>query len=564
MGKGSRNRETRVTDQSVNNGTVKLSKKQLIRLQEKKKRTNKIIKWSIAALVAVVIVAAIIITSLPHVPNLEKQLVAENEHFKVDGAMFAYVVYDYVNQYGSYLSSYGYNMALGLLNQTTTYKSGSTSQTWYAYFCGLAESRLAETVSLASKAKEEGMTLSDEDIKEIDESMNELKQYALKSGYGGINKFLNAAYTPGVTAGAVRRVMEMETLAYNYYDKYIDSLEYNDEQFDKYREDNPGSFLKLDYVSYTFTETYVKDATAEQKAEAYAKAKAAAQAFKDTYTTVEAFKNAIIELEQAKEAEKNTSGTTSGTASGSGDSQTSEIESHKSDALTDAEKEKILSNYISEGKLYDKTKAEAEATKDYYEWAYSEDRAVNDMYMLENKASNGDLSYTVYIIEKPVYIDDYASKDVMHILFSVDTSLTGSAADKAFAKAKEEADKILAEYNNGDKTADAFKALAKEHTDDSNGEDGGLYKNVTKGQMVEEFENWIYDETREAGNVDLVKTKYGWHMMYFVGDGMTAWKVTAENGLKSDDYSEHLEELEEQFELEYDYEAMFVSLGGEM
>ena len=560
MGKGSRNRETRVTDQSVNNGTVKLSKKQLIRLQEKKKRTNKIIKWSIAAVLAVVIVAAIIITSLPHVPDLEGQLVAKNGSFEIDGAMFAYVVYDYVNQYGSYLSSYGYNVSLGLLNQTTTYKSGSTSKTWYAYFCDLAESRLAEIVSLASKAKADGMTLSDEDIKEIDESMDELKEYALKSGYGGINKFLNAVYTPGVTAGAVRRVMEMETLAYNYYEKYIDSLEYTDEQFNKYREENPDSFLKIDYVSYTFTETYLKDATAEQKAEAYAKAKAAAKAFMENYTTVESFKNAIIELEQAKEAEKNTSGT----ESGSGDSQTSEVESHKTDALTDAEKEEILSDFVAEGELYNTTKAEAEATKGYYEWAYSEDRVANDTYMLENKASNGDLSYTVYIIEKPVYIDDYTSKDVMHILFSVDTSLTGTAKDKAFEKAKEEADKILDEYNNGDKTADAFKALAKEHTDDSNGEDGGLYENVIKGQMVEEFENWIYDEAREAGNVDLVKTKYGWHMMYFVGDGMTAWKVTAENGLKSDDYSDHLEELEEKFELEYDYEAMFVSLGGEM
>lgn len=557
MGKGSRNRESRVTDQTVDNGAVKLSKKQLIRLQEKKKRTNKIIKWSIAAVVAIVVVAAIIITSLPNVPDLEANLVAENEHFKVDGAMFAYVVYDYVNQYGSYLSSYGYNASLGLLNQTTTYNSGSTTKTWYAYFCDLAESRLAETVSLASKAKAEGMTLSDEDIKDIDESMSELKQYALKSGYGGINKFLSAAYTPGVTEGAVRRIMEMETLAYNYYEKYMDSLEYNDEQFDKYREDNPGSFLKLDYVSYTFSESYAKDATSEQKAEAYAKAKAAAEAFKSTYTTLESFKNAIIELEQAKKAENNTSGTTTGTASGSGDSETS-LE------LTEAAKEKLLSDFVTEGELYNKTKAEADATKAYYEWAYSKDRAANDMYILENKASNGDLSYTVYIIEKPVYIDDYASKDVMHILFSVDTSLTGSALEKAFAKAKEEADKILEEYNKGDKTSEAFGALAKEHTDDSNGDEGGLYENVTKGQMVEEFENWIYDETRKTGDVELVKTKYGWHMMYFVGDGMTAWKVTAENGLKSDDYSEHLDELEEKFELEYDYEAMFVSLGGDL
>jgi hypothetical protein len=51
--------------------------------------------------------------------------------------------------------------------------------------------------------------------------------------------------------------------------------------------------------------------------------------------------------------------------------------------------------------------------------------------------------------------------------------------------------------------------------------------------------------------------------MYYVGEGDVAWKVTAENGLKNEDYEEHLKELNEKYELDYDYEAMFYSLGGE-
>ena len=129
-GKGSRVRDERA---QIGNdaGAAKLSKKQSIRLEEKKKRNKKILTWGITAVVAIAVVVAIILTSIPKVPNLEKHLVANNELIEIDGAMFAYVVYDYVGQYGSYMASYGYNTSLGLLNQTTSYTSGGTSMTWY-------------------------------------------------------------------------------------------------------------------------------------------------------------------------------------------------------------------------------------------------------------------------------------------------------------------------------------------------------------------------------------------------------------------------------------------------
>ena len=349
-------------------------------------------------------------------PPLEKYLVAENELIEIDGAMFAYVVYDYVGQYGSYMSQQGYNPNLGLLNQTTNYTSGGTTMTWYKYFCNLAESTLAEYVSFASAqlaklAEEKGgaitidEALTKDDKDEIDDYMKELKDYACSSGYGEVNKFLSAVYTPGVTEASFIRFLKIEALAYAYVEDYLDSLEYTDDQLLTYCNNN----------------------------------------------------------------------------------------------------ENIDINELS-----------------------------------------------------------YASQDVRHILFKVDTTLKGTALEKAFDKAKAEAEKVLEEYNKGDKTAEKFGELAKEHTDDSNGEDGGLYENVLKGQMVEEFENWIYDEARVAGDVDLVKTDYGWHIMYYVGEGKTAWKVTAEKGLKNEDYEKHLEELKEKYELEYDYEAMFISLGGKM
>ena len=558
MGKGSRVRDERAQNETpVAN---KLSKRQIIKLQEKKKRNKKILTWSISAVIAVVLIVAIILTNYKSTPNLEKYIVADNELVEVDGAVFAYVVSDYVGQYGSYMAQQGYNPNLGLLNQTTSYKNTSTgaTMTWYKYFCNQAMGKLNEYVAFASaqiaklsEGKDKTVTideaLSDEDKTKIDDYMKELKDYALSSGYGSVDKFLSQVYAPGVTANAVRKYLKIEALAYAYVEDYLDGLDISEEELDKYLKDNPDSFKKIDYVSYTFSETYAKDATADQKAEAYAKAKAEAEKFVAEHKTVESFKEGIFELEKPKAATTTTTAATTTTP-----------------ADPEAEKNTIIKKFISEGVPYNTTKAEAADTKVFYEWAYSTDRVANDTFVQEVKASNGDLSYVAYIIVKGVYIDEYTTKDVRHILFEIDSSLTGAKKTAALEKAKAEAEKVLNEYKAGEMTAEKFGELAKKHTADSNGEDGGLYENVLKGTMVTEFENWIYDEARAAGDTDIVATQYGQHIMYFVGEGEIAWKVTAENGVKNEKYEEHLEELTDKYKLEYDYESMYISLGGEL
>ena len=45
---------------------------------------------------------------------------------------------------------------------------------------------------------------------------------------------------------------------------------------------------------------------------------------------------------------------------------------------------------------------------------------------------------------------------------------------------------------------------------------GGLYTDIYVGQMVEPFETWCFDASRQYGDTGLVKTDYGYHIMYFV------------------------------------------------
>lgn len=512
----------------VNESGVKLSKRQLVRLQQKKAKQKKIIGWVATSVITIAIVVALIISSIPQSVYLEGSITAKggkDGKYEIDNSMFAYLLYDNLYQYSSYLTYYGYDTTKTLKNQTTSC-GFDKSKTWYEYFCSITINQFDQYIAFASAAEAEGMSLDADDIKEIDDLFKDYETTAYKKGYRSITKYLEAVYCPGITSAAVRRVVELEMLASKYVEKFVEDLKgtFSAEQIQEYREKNPGSFMKVDYVSYTFTEEYVKDATTEQKKEVDAALKLKAEALKGS-ADLDAFKNAIKEIIRTKENKK-------------------------------PEDEIDITKYITEGEYYDETKAAATATKDYYTWAYNAERVANDTYISESKTSTS-ISYTVYMIEGPAYYDQYNTQSVRHILFAVDTTLTGTKLEDAFTKAKTEAEKVLEEYNKGDKTAEKFGELAKEHTDDSNGEKGGLYENVSKGAMVEEFENWIYDEARAEGDVDLVKTKYGWHIMYYVGEGAIAWETVAEAGLQEEAYNEKLEELLEEYEVTYDYKVMF-------
>ena len=55
--------------------------------------------------------------------------------------------------------------------------------------------------------------------------------------------------------------------------------------------------------------------------------------------------------------------------------------------------------------------------------------------------------------------------------------------------------------------------------------------------MVEEFEDWLFAATVE-GEVGLVETTYGWHIMYYGGEtGDIAWRVSANEGATAEDIS---------------------------
>ena len=111
---------------------------------------------------------------------------------------------------------------------------------------------------------------------------------------------------------------------------------------------------------------------------------------------------------------------------------------------------------------------------------------------------------------------------------------------------------MLDQWLAEDGTEEGFAELAKKHTADGNGEQGGLYEDVYEGDMVATFNDWCFDETRQPGDSGLVKTEFGYHIMYFVAR-QEIWYTYAKSTLISDLMNQRIEEYAADHKMEVDY-----------
>ena len=136
------------------------------------------------------------------------------------------------------------------------------------------------------------------------------------------------------------------------------------------------------------------------------------------------------------------------------------------------------------------------------------------------------------------YLAEEPTRDVRHILIRAENT-TGednklvAPTDEAWAAAKEKMDAIQAEWDASGKTEDDFAKLANEKSEDSGSNtNGGLYQRRYDGYFVSEFNDWVFDSSRKAGEVGLVQHVgeegatsgyWGYHLIYFVGENEPVW-----------------------------------------
>lgn len=309
-------------------------------------------------------------------------------------------------------------------------------------------------------------------------------------------------YGQGVKRGDIYDARTLEALAYKYQFMKQDELTPTDAEIDAEYNSNPKKYQSVGYYSYEFSWSEdPEDENAVTKESAKAEADALA-----SHTGINGFKTAIRQLLKTGSDEE------------SGEALDSKVEAQKTTGALYTE-----GNEISE-------------------WLFGE-AAVGDTKVFEDDSAK---KFTVCVLCDEPTRDESRTINVRHILFSF-------SDDESEKKAKKAAEKVLAEFNSGDKSIESFADLALAYSDDSGSlYNGGLYENVVEGRMVTAFNDWCFSEERKPGDADLITTDYGYHIMYFVGDGMDVWQASVADTILSERFSELNEKLTSDYPVAFD------------
>ena len=195
--------------------------------------------------------------------------------------------------------------------------------------------------------------------------------------------------------------------------------------------------------------------------------------------------------------------------------------------------------------------------EDYVAFVRDSMRASRYMELLVEQMEFSDAEISDYYDQ---HAEDYAQSriekidkpmvSVRHILvIPTEQNEDGTYTDEAWAEAEQKAQALLDEWKAGEATEDSFAALANENSEDpGSSSNGGLYEDVYPGQMVDPFDEWCFDDARKPGDTGIVKTDYGYHVMYYVSKGEAVFWFEA---AKSDLQTERENALEESIRAQY-------------
>lgn len=386
------------------------------------------------------------------------------------------------------------------LSEQTRTEDGKTT-TWLEYVQEQVEDSIKDTYASYYKAVKENKgkdpEIKDDQKKEIKDALKNYKESAHKYGYT-VSGYIEAAMGHGVTKDVFVREATISYIAENYDSDHkndSDSKTYTDKELNAYKKKNESKLQSVDIKMF--------ECDSEDDAKAFKKA------LKADGSNFAALASKYSSDDFDKKANKNSQETT-----------------YNDMARSTMEGLSVAISTADDDKKYPGL-----------DWLYSSDRKAGDVRQ--------DSTTVVYVV-KPVYMSDAKTVNVRHILIapessksSDDSSSSKSAkdcTDKEWAAAEKKAKSILAKYNSGDKTSKSFAKLAKSNSSDGNASNGGLYENIIPNQMVPTFNAWCFDSSRKVGDVGIVKTEYGYHIMYFEGkNDQAVWKYIAQQKLAADD-----------------------------
>lgn len=158
----------------------------------------------------------------------------------------------FVNSYGSYASYFGLDTSSPLDEQTcsmTTEDKGE-DYTWDDYFRDATESTLSQLAAFEAYAKVNNITLTDEDLAEVEETIDAIEEAAETNNYASASKFLAANYGKGCNEAVARGILELEVLASKVQTTITDAETYTADELTAKYDSVKDSYDKFTYSYY--------------------------------------------------------------------------------------------------------------------------------------------------------------------------------------------------------------------------------------------------------------------------------------------------------------------------
>lgn len=428
----------------------------------------------------------------------------------VDGQKISIGMYDYyyasiVSYYEQY-ASYGYyslDTTKDYSKQYTTDDDGNKIS-WQKFFETEALKEVEQITTYYSKALEEGVTLTSAQKKTIDKQISTLKDSASQNDVS-LDQYIKANFGTYCSEDTIRIMLEQYYLSANYKGKFKCETKVTDNDVDKYYNDHKNDYKKIEFYYIASPYDATDDNSKNESIKTAEKIMAKMKDKKSVIALVPEVYSSYIDSQVKSSMEQ--------------DSTLTEKKARE-EAVKSYESNVVTTVSGSDSPFDDKMNT----------WLFSDDTKVGSKkYYIDESAGY------IYIVLKTskASVEEDETYTVRHILVAPESGSNSSSStsekteytDEQWAAAKKKADSILAKFNKTDKSEYEFAKLAEQYSTDSastssgsNDSFGGLYESVTLGQMVPDFEKWSIDDSRKYGDTGIVKSDYGYHIMFFIND----------------------------------------------
>lgn len=428
----------------------------------------------------------------------------------VDGQKISIGMYDYyyasiVSYYEQY-ASYGYY----ILDTTKDYSKQYTTDddgnkiSWQKFFETEALKEVEQITTYYSKALEEGVTLTSAQKKTIEKQISTLKDSASQNDVS-LDQYIKANFGTYCSEDTIRLMLEQYYLSANYKGKFKCETKVTDNDVDKYYNDHKNDYKKIEFYYIASPYDATDDNSKNESIKTAEKIMAKMKDKKSVIALVPEVYSSYIDSQVKSSMEQ--------------DSTLTEKKARE-EAVKSYESNVVTTVSGSDSPFDDKMNT----------WLFSDDTKVGSKkYYIDESAGY------IYIVLKTskASVEEDETYTVRHILVAPESGSNSSSStsekteytDEQWAAAKKKADSILAKFNKTDKSEYEFAKLAEQYSTDSastssgsNDSFGGLYESVTLGQMVPDFEKWSIDDSRKYGDTGIVKSDYGYHIMFFIND----------------------------------------------